>query len=123
MAEEDRAFVQEAATVLDIPVNGRYAVVAIDNLVDDDCTTASLKRRLAGVRVGSAWQVRVHTVVGLLALGTEVPDTVLRSLRAAVRAPAGVSGVVSGLANVGVAYRQATLARRTCRLARSGSRR
>ena len=110
---KDRAFVQEAATVLDVPVAGPYAVVAIDNLVDDDCTTASLERRLAGVRVGSAWQVRAHTVVGLLALGTEVPDTVLRSLRAAVRGPAGVSGVVSGLANVGVAYRQATLARRT----------
>ena len=110
---KDRAFVQEAATVLDVAVNGPYAVVAIDNLVDDECTTASLKRRLAGVRVGSSWQVRTRTVVGLLALGTESPDAVLRSLRDAVRAPAGMSGVVSGLADVDVAYRQAMLARRT----------
>ncbi|MFG1625499.1 PucR family transcriptional regulator [Kribbella sp. NPDC049227] len=110
---KDRAFVQEAATVLDVPVNGPYAVVAIDNLVDDECTVASLRRRLAGVHVGSAWQVRTHTVVGLLALGAESQDAVLRSLRDAVRAPAGMSGVVSGLADVDVAYRQATLARRT----------
>ncbi|WP_166665620.1 PucR family transcriptional regulator [Kribbella caucasensis] len=110
---KDRAFVQEAATVLDVPVDGPYTVVAIDNLIDDDCTTASLKRRLAGVRVRSAWQVRAHTVVGLLALGTDSPDTVLRSLRDMVHAPAGLSNVVSGLANVDAAYRMAMLARRT----------
>jgi len=110
---KERAFVQEAATVLDVPVDGQYAVVAIDNLIDDDCTTASLKRRLVGVRVGSAWQVRAHTVVGLLALGAESPDTVLRLLRDAVHAPAGLSSVVFGLANVDAAYRQAMLARRT----------
>jgi PucR C-terminal helix-turn-helix domain/GGDEF-like domain len=110
---KDRTFVQEAATVLDVPVDGSYAVLAIDNLVDDECTTASLKRRLAGIRVGSAWQVRPRTVVGLLALGTQSLDAALRSLREAVHAPAGLSGVVAGLANVDTAYRQATLARRT----------
>ncbi|HWD80104.1 MAG TPA: helix-turn-helix domain-containing protein [Kribbella sp.] len=109
----NRAFVQEAATVLDIPVNGPYVVVAIDNLVDDDCTTTSFARRLAGVRVASAWQVRPQTVVGLLALGTESADAVLRLLRRFVDAPAGLSGVVAGLAEVDVAYRQAMLARRT----------
>ncbi|MFF0265220.1 PucR family transcriptional regulator [Kribbella sp. NPDC004536] len=109
----NRAFVQEAATVLDIPVNGPYAVVAIDNLVDDDCTTTSFARRLAGVRVASAWQVRPQTVVGLLALGTESAAAVLRTLRQFVAAPAGMSGVVAGLAEVDVAYRQAMLARRT----------
>jgi hypothetical protein len=117
---KDRAFVQEAATVLDIPVNGPYAVVAIDNLIDDDRTAASLKRRLAGVRVGSAWQVRTHTVVGLLALRTESLDPVIRSLRDAVHAPAGLSSVVSGLANVDVAYHQATLARRTLPAGQAG---
>ncbi|NUR98399.1 MAG: helix-turn-helix domain-containing protein [Kribbellaceae bacterium] len=109
----NRAFVQEAATVLDIPVNGPYVVVAIDNLVDDDCTTTSFARRLAGVRVASAWQVRPQTVVGLLALDTEAADSVLRLLRRLVHAPAGLSGVVTGLAEVDVAYRQAMLARRT----------
>jgi hypothetical protein len=73
--------VQEAATVLDVPVNGPYAVVALDNLVDDECTVASLRRRLAGVRIGSAWQVRTHTVVGLLALGTESQDAVVSRLQ------------------------------------------
>ncbi|MFI5690626.1 PucR family transcriptional regulator [Kribbella sp. NPDC051586] len=110
---KDRAFVQEAATVLDVPVTGRYAVVAIDNLIDDDCTAAWLERQLARVRVGSAWQVRPQTVVGLLALGMESPETVLQVLRDSVHAPAGLSGVVNGLAEVEIAYRQAMLARRT----------
>lgn len=109
----NRAFVQEAATVLDIPVNGPYVVVAIDNLIDDDCTTTTFARRLAGVRVASAWQVRPQAVIGLLALGTESADAVLQLLRRLVDAPAGLSGVVADLAEVDVAYRQAMLARRT----------
>lgn len=107
------AFVHEAATVLDIPVTGPYAVVAIDVLADEDRMTAALERRMAGVRVCSAWQLRAGAVVGLLALGTEPLDAVLRPLRDTLRVAAGLSGVVSGLANVDVGYRQATLARRT----------
>nr|WP_238350871.1 helix-turn-helix domain-containing protein [Kribbella shirazensis] len=110
---KDPAFVQEAATVLDVPVTGRYLVVAIDNLVDDECTTSVFVRRFAGVRIASAWQVRPQTVVGLLALGMESPATVLRILRDVVHAPAGLSGVVNDLTAVHVAYRQAMLARRT----------
>ncbi|HEY3559323.1 MAG TPA: helix-turn-helix domain-containing protein [Kribbella sp.] len=109
----NRALVQEAATVLDLPVNGPYVVVAIDNLVDDECTATSFARRLAGARVASAWQVRPQTVVGVLALGIESPGVVLRILRELVQAPAGLSGVVTGLAETDVAYRQAMLARRT----------
>jgi hypothetical protein len=115
---KDPAFVQEAATVLDVPVNGRYAVVAVDNLIDDECTTSSFVRRFSGVRIASAWQVRPQTVVGLLALGTESPATALHILRDVVHAPAGLSGVVSGLAEVHVAYRQAMLARRTLQAGR-----
>lgn len=110
---KDRAFIQEAATVLDVPVYGGYAVVAIDNLIDDECTTSSFVRRFASLRIASAWQVRPQTVVGLLAVGTESPVTVVRTLRDVVHAPAGLSGVVSGLAEVNIAYRQAMLARRT----------
>ncbi|RZU19729.1 PucR-like helix-turn-helix protein [Kribbella rubisoli] len=109
----NRAFVQEAATVLDLPVGGPYLVVAIDNLVDDECTTTSFARRLAGIRVSSAWQVRPQAVVGLLALSTESSGKVLGILRELVDVPAGLSGVVSGLAEVDVAYRQAMMARRT----------
>ncbi len=110
---KDRAFIQEAATVLDVPVHGGYVVVAIDNLIDDECTTSLFVRRFAALRIASAWQVRPQTVVGLLAVGTESPVTVVRTLRDVVHAPAGLSGVVSGLAEVNIAYRQAMLARRT----------
>jgi hypothetical protein len=109
----DRAFLQEAATVLDVPADGRYLVVAIDNLVDDEDTTRSFARRLAAIRVASAWQVRPQTVIGLVSMGMESADVVLRVLREVVHAPAGLSGVVGGLGAVDVAYRQAMLARRT----------
>jgi hypothetical protein len=110
---KDLAYVHEAATVLDVPVNGPYAVVTVDLLPDGDCTAAAFKRRMAAIRIDSAWQVRASTLVGLLALSTESVDAVLQLLRDTLDAPAGLSGVVSGLANVDVAYRQAALARRT----------
>ncbi|HEX5121190.1 MAG TPA: helix-turn-helix domain-containing protein [Pseudonocardiaceae bacterium] len=109
----DPAFAYEVAGILDLPVDGPYAVVAVDDLDEVDRTVTSLGRRLAAARVGVAWQVRAHTVVGLLALGATGLDAVLDLLRDGIPASAGLSGVVSGLAEVDVAYRQATLARRT----------
>ncbi|HKN95958.1 MAG TPA: helix-turn-helix domain-containing protein [Pseudonocardiaceae bacterium] len=117
---KDPAFAYEVAGVLGLPVDGRYAVVAVADLADVDRTVAALGRRLAAARVGVAWQVGAHTVVGLLALGGTGPDAVLELLRDGVPASAGLSGVVSGLAEVDVAYRQATLARRTLPAGQAG---
>jgi PucR-like helix-turn-helix protein/diguanylate cyclase with GGDEF domain len=110
---KDLAFAYEAARTIGVPVAGRYAVIAIDVGAEDDRTAAVLERRLAAARVDSAWQVRARTLVGLLALGDATIRTVLDLLRGRVNVPAGLSGVVSGLADVDAAYRQATLARRT----------
>ncbi|NJC84108.1 PucR family transcriptional regulator [Planosporangium mesophilum] len=110
---KDLAFAYEAARTLGVPVDGRYAVVAVEVQDEDDRAATLLERRLAGARVDSVWQLRAHTLVGLLALGTVALDVVLGVLRGAVRTPAGLSGVVSRLSDVDVAYRQATLARRT----------
>ena len=110
---KDPAFAHEAARILDLPVDGPYAVVAIDGVPGVEDTVATLGQRLAGARVHAAWQLRGHTVVGVFALGTAALDVVLCLLRAAVSAPAGLSGVVSGLTDVDTAYHQAMLARRT----------
>lgn len=110
---KDGPFAHEAARVIGVPVDGRYAVVTVDVRAEDERAAARLERRLAAARVESAWQVRADTLVGLLALGTVALDVVLGVLRDEAHAPAGLSAVVSGLADVDVAYRQATLARRT----------
>lgn len=110
---KDLAFAYEAARIIGVPVEGRYAVVTVDVRGEDECTVARLLRRLAADRIDSAWQVRARTLVGLLALGGATLDTALGALRDALTTPAGLSPVVAGLAEVDIAYRQATLARHT----------
>ncbi|HVV25292.1 MAG TPA: helix-turn-helix domain-containing protein [Pseudonocardiaceae bacterium] len=110
---KDPAFAYEVARSLALPVDGPYAVLAVDDVADADRTATRLGRRLAAARICAAWQVRAHTVVGLLALGATTVDDVLDLLRDRVSAPAGLSGVVAGLAEVDTAFRQATLARHT----------
>ncbi|MCQ4079423.1 helix-turn-helix domain-containing protein [Streptomyces sp. RB6PN25] len=109
---KDPAFAFEAARILGVPVDGRYAVVTVDVRAEEHHTAALLERRLAAARIDSAWQVRASTLVGLLALRNVSLDTALDVLQRAVDAPAGLSGVVPGLSDADVAYRQATLARR-----------
>jgi hypothetical protein len=105
---KDLAFAYEASRIIGIPVEGPCAVV-----VADIGPVNQWERRLAADRVGSAWQVRANTLVGLLALRTPTVDTAVAALRDVLDVPAGVSLVVRGLAEVDVAYRQALLARRT----------
>ena len=109
----DPGFAFEAGRILGLPVAGRYAAVAADHRPDDEDRAALLRRRLAARGIGSAWQVRGDTLVGLLSLGEAGLDRALGVLRAALTAPAGVSPVTDGLASADTAYRQAALARRT----------
>lgn len=103
------AFAAESARTLGVPVDGRFAVIVLD----PEFRVEGLDRRLVAAGVAAAWQVRPHEVVGLLALGVVAPDSVLALLRAAMTVPAGLSGVVFGLSDVDVGYRQAVLARET----------
>ncbi|MEV6605616.1 helix-turn-helix domain-containing protein [Kutzneria sp. NPDC051319] len=105
---KDLAFAHEAARIIGVPVDGPYAAV----VADADASPA-LGRLLAEHGIHSAWQLRAHTLVGLLSLDSPELGIVLKVLRDALTVPAGVSLVVHGLADVDVAYRQATLARRS----------
>jgi hypothetical protein len=115
---QDLAFAYEASRIIGVPVEGWYAVVVADVDVGADRNGTVLRRRLAGREIGSAWQVRTDTLVGLLALREDAMDDsaldpALEVLQDVLTGPAGVSLVVRGLAEIDVAYRQAVLARRT----------
>jgi len=103
---KDLAFAHEAARIIGVPVDGPYAVVVAD-------ASTAVGPVLAEHGIHSAWQLRAHTLVGLLSLDSPELGIVLKVLREALTTPAGVSLVVPGLADVDVAYRQATLARRS----------
>jgi hypothetical protein len=107
----DAAFADDAARILDLPVQGPYAVVVGDNAGASAGSSALLETRLRAVGIRSAWQLRGEVLVGLVLAG---PDLVplLGTLREALPVPVGVSFVVSGLAEVDAGYRQARLARR-----------
>jgi hypothetical protein len=106
------AFAYEVSRLLGIPVEGPYAVVVADpGPASSD--PAGLRQRLAGQEIVSVWQARADALVGVLALRQPTLGEVLGPLREALDAPAGVSLVVRGLAEVDTAYRQAMLARRT----------
>jgi hypothetical protein len=106
---KETAIAYEAARSVDLPVEGPYAVV----VADGDGETHVLGKRLAAREIRSAWRTRAATLVGLLALGERGLGEALNVLRRTLTVPAGVSLVVQGLAEADVAYRQATLARRT----------
>jgi hypothetical protein len=72
-------FAYEAARIVDLPVEGPYAVVAADDHAGDDGTTVLLSERLAACGIDSAWQVRANTLVGLLSLDAISPPPPRRS--------------------------------------------
>lgn len=110
---KDPAFAHQAARGIGVPVDGPYAVAVLDVEAGDDRTAAKLECRLADAGLTSVWQVRAHTLVGLVAVAEKALGTVLEVLRTDPRTPAGLSMTVQGLAEVDLAYRQAVLARNT----------
>jgi PucR C-terminal helix-turn-helix domain/GGDEF-like domain len=113
---KDLAFAHDVARTIGLPVGSPYVVAVVDAHDDGERSeqlVTRVRQALASARIESAWQMRADALVGLMALGEHSADAALAALRDSLRVPAGVSGVVSGLAEVDVAYWQATLARRT----------
>jgi hypothetical protein len=108
----DLAYAYEVSRIVGLPVDGPYAVVVTGDRAEPGLTLL-LGRRLVRHGVESVWQRSTDTLVGLLALRRPALEGVLATLREVLDGPAGVSLVVSGLAEVDQAYRQAILARRT----------
>lgn len=113
---KDLAFAHDVARTIGLPVGSPYVVAVVDAHEDGERSeqlVTRVRQALASARIESAWQMRADALVGLMALGEHSVDAALAALRESLRVPAGVSGVVSGLAEADVAYWQATLARRT----------
>ena len=113
-------FAQHVGTQLGLPVGGPFIVVM--SVPEDGGDTASwaLERGLDALGIASAWQLRATSLNGALALRGAPVDSALALLRRQLRGPAGVSLVVDGLAEVGIGYAQADLARRTLGSAPAG---
>jgi hypothetical protein len=110
---KDQAFAHEAARILDLPVRGRYVVVALDHRDGTGNVADVLDQRLRLRGIASGWQRRADGLVGLLTLPAADLDGAVGILREWTRTPVGVSVLVTALAEVDGAYRQATLALRT----------
>lgn len=112
---EDPAFVRDAAQVLGLPeVSPLLCVVApVDSPADEPLR--SPQEALRAVGATSLWHLHRSDLVGLVALAgvaAALPGAVA-ALRRCANGRAGVSPVVSGLAEATTGYRLAKLAART----------
>jgi PucR C-terminal helix-turn-helix domain/GGDEF-like domain len=116
---EDPAFVRDAARVLGMPEAGPLlcVVAPVDSPADEPLRSPQEALRTVGAT--SLWHLHRSDLVGLVALpsvsagsAAALPATVA-ALRRCVNGRAGVSPVVSGLAEATIGYRLAKLAART----------
>ncbi len=110
---KDAAFALEAARILDLPVRGRYVVVALDHQEGRGNLALALGQALAARGVPSSWQRRADGYIGVLSLDASGPAPALGVLRDQAQGAVGVSVVVGALADIDTAHRQAVLALRT----------
>jgi hypothetical protein len=106
----DGAPLTTAAEALGLPVRGRYAVVVVERR--EQATPPGPPDGEGGMRF--FWRLRADTRVALVALGTATLDDLADVLRPHIAGHAGVSALVDGLAELGMARHQAELALRTC---------
>lgn len=110
---KDPAFAREASQIFDLPVRGRYVVVALGHEDGAGNAGVEIEQRLALRQVSSVWQRRADGVIGVLTLGGSALKTVLHVLDEQADRPVGVSGVADALADMDLAHRQAVLALRS----------
>ncbi|MBT2397084.1 CdaR family transcriptional regulator [Streptomyces sp. ISL-100] len=102
-----------AAAGLDLPEQGRYAVVVLRLERRDG--REPFHRRIQGAGMRFIWRMRTDCEVGVVSLGEETTLAALSELLAGrCPGPGGISPVVDGLAGLGAARRLADLALRTC---------
>ena len=104
----ERTLAADAATALDLPEHGRFAVVVLAG--EDASRPAGAVLRGCGMR--AAWRNRTDREIGLVSLGRSEPSDVVVALGGVDGLRAGVSPAVDGLAEVAVAHRLAETALR-----------
>ncbi|OEJ24251.1 PucR family transcriptional regulator [Streptomyces agglomeratus] len=111
--KESAGLAARAAAGLDLPEQGRYAVVVLRLERRDG--REPFHRRIQGAGMRFIWRMRTDCEVGVVSLGEETTLADLSELLAArCPGPGGISPVVEGLAGLGRARRLADLALRTC---------
>lgn len=110
---KDPAFALEAARILNLPLRGRYVVVAMHQHEGAGNVPGALDQRLSLRGIASIWQRRADGLIGVLTLGEVDASTALAVLEGWAPAPVGVSVVAETVADMDLAYRQAVLALRT----------
>ncbi|MGW0560643.1 PucR family transcriptional regulator [Streptomyces sp. NPDC003016] len=111
--KESPGLAARAAAGLDLPEQGRYAVVVLRLERRDG--REPFHRRIQGTGMRFIWRMRTDCEVGVVSLGEETTLAALSELLAArCPGPGGISPVVDGLAGLGEARRLADLALRTC---------
>ncbi|MHB8451446.1 MAG: PucR family transcriptional regulator [Mycobacteriales bacterium] len=117
----DDTVARQAATTLNLPLEGGFLVVVAAYAPDRPEPLASPRETLAGRGIRSAWRVRADREVGIVASGGRAPAGVVALLRELVHGQAGISPPVSRLADVETGYRLAETALRTLPAGRSGA--
>ncbi|MFI2371762.1 PucR family transcriptional regulator [Streptomyces sp. NPDC018833] len=110
----DPSVAAEAERVLGLPREGRYVVVCAGHgSVRARPTARSLRGHLAARHIRSVWRTELDRELGVVSLvGTSLPR-IAALLSGQLEQPAGVSGAVAGLAEIGTAAHLAELALRT----------
>lgn len=109
----DAGFLEEAALKLDLPVDSRYLVFAVEPTPTGRPGVEMPAETLAAGGFRSVWQVSGEVLVGLVALERGSQEAVLRRFRPAMRGRGGVGPVVAGLGNVDDGYQLAMIAMST----------
>lgn len=107
----DGGLAKAAAAALDLPLNGRYAVVMMRAARTD--SGYARPDRLDGMRL--VWRLRADAEVALVELGDRTSAAVATALDRLLDRPAGLSPVAEGLAGLGRARWLAELALGACR--------
>lgn len=111
--KESPGLAARAAAGLDLPEQGRYAVVVLRLERRDG--REPFHRRIQGAGMRFIWRMRTDCEVGVVSLGGDATLAALSELLAGrCPGPGGISPVVEGLAGLGRARRLADLALRTC---------
>lgn len=100
----EASFAQRAGLELNLPVTGPYLVVVAEVTADGRPALPGGGAALAAHRIGSVWQRRADTVVGLVALEHRAERVALDVLRPLARGRAAISPPVLGLAEIGTAH-------------------